>query len=224
MQNIADVFVEEKGASLTTEKTFVTYNQRQKTISTAKKAYVPGGALQETPENCFYDLLMAHRELLLECGFELPPQRTLKEYLEKGPDALFLYHPALGPLYSSIRQKLQKGRLALGSELFLEIAQFKASNLKIQGSLQVIAQQVMGHQEEGILHFSDRVGRCVLENVTIENQGIDWSRSVPFWKMELHRQESVKIILKGQSQFIARNIHLTGNHVFIVEEGQTVEI
>ncbi len=224
MQNIADVFVEEKGGSLKTEKTFVTYNQRKKTISTAKKAYTPGGPLQETPENCFYDLLIAHRDLLLECGFQLPPQRTLKEYLELGPDVLFLYHPSLGPLYASIRQKLQKGSLALGSELFLEIAQFKASNLKIQGSLQVIAEQAMGRQEEGILKYSNNGGRCILENVTIENRGIDWSRSAPFWKMELHRQESVKIILKGQSQFIARNVHLAGSHIFTVEEGQTLEI
>ncbi|HAB99135.1 MAG TPA: hypothetical protein DCE71_04870, partial [Parachlamydiales bacterium] len=55
MQNIADVFIEEHPVSSEpkTEKTFVMYNDRKKTISTTKKAYVPGGSLQETPEQGF---------------------------------------------------------------------------------------------------------------------------------------------------------------------------
>src|SRR5690606_31077960 len=69
MQNIADVFVEKKQSELKTENTYLTYNRRHKTISTAKRAYVQGKSLQETPENCFYDLLTAHRELLQESGF-----------------------------------------------------------------------------------------------------------------------------------------------------------
>lgn len=209
MQNIADVFVEEKGAALATKRTFVTYNRRHKTISTAKRAFVPGRSLQETPENCFYDLLLANRELLLECGLELPPLRTLEEHLQKGADFLFLYHPTLGPLYASIREKICGGALSLGSELLLEIAHFKAVNLRVQGSLQVIA---------------DRASQCMLENVTIENRGIDWNRSRPFWKMELHRQESAKIVLKGQSRFLARNVCLFGSQTIIVEEGQTIEM
>ncbi len=225
MQNIADVFVEEKWTELATQQTYVTYNRRHKTISTAKKAFIPGGPLQETPENCFYDLLTAHRELLLECGFQLPPQRTLEEYLEKGPDCLFLYHPALGPLYSIIRKKMRGGTLAVGAELLLEIAHFQAIDLNIQGSLQIIAHQIMGHfNEKNLLRHSNRVGRCVLEQVTIENKGIDWSHSHPFWKMDLKREESVKIILKGKSTFIARNLHLLGNHTFIVEDGEELEI
>lgn len=224
MQNIADVFVEKKGSSLKTEKTFVTYNRRHKTISTAKKAYLAGGSLQETPENCFYDLILAHRELLVECGFALPPPRTLKEHLEKGPEFLFHYHPALGPLYSTIREKMKGGSLSVGAELFLEIAAFKASHLILQGSLEVVAEQVMGHSEAGRLQYSEKRGECILENVTIQNQGIDWSQSHPFWKMEPKRLESVQIILKGNSRFIARNKDLKGSHLFVVEEGQTLEI
>lgn len=224
MQNIADVFVEKRGSALKTERTFVTYNRRHKTISTAKKAFVPGKPAQETPENCFYDLLTAHRELLVECGFALPSKRSLEEYLQKGPEFLFLYHPALGPLYSMIRKKMVGGQLAVGSELLLEIADYRAKNLQIQGSLQIIAEQPTGHFEGGVHRFSDRVGSCILENVTIENRGVDWSCSQPFWKMDLQRIESVRIVLKGQSQFIARNIHLKGSHTFIVEDGKIVQI
>lgn len=209
MQNIADVFVEEKGTALATRRTFVTYNRRHKTISTAKRAFVPGRPLQETPEHCFYDLLLANRELLLECGVSLPPLRALEEHLQKGADFLFLYHPTLGPLYSSIREKICGGALSLGSELLLEIAHFKAVNLRVQGSLQVIA---------------DRAGQCILENVTVENRGINWEQSKPFWKMALDRQESAKIILKGESRFLARNICLSGGQTISVEDGETIEL
>ncbi len=225
MQNIADVFVEEKGCELKTERTFVTYNQRHKTISTAKKAFAKDRPLQETPENCFYDLLSAHRELLIECGFELPEKHSLETYLRHGPEYLFLYHPALGPLYSIIKNKLRKGALSIGSELILEIADFSARNLQVQGSLRIIAEQPLGHfDSQGILHFSDQIGSCILENVTIENKGVDWTRSEPFWKMNLQRDESVQIILKGKSQFVARDLHLKGSHTFIVEDGSIMSL
>lgn len=221
MQNIADVFVEPKTNELKTAKTFVTYNQRSKTISTAKKAYIPGRSSQETPENCFYDLLRANRKLLLECGFSLPEERTLEEYLAKGPEALFLYHPSLGPLYSRIRKKLQGGSMALGAELLLHAQEVVLTNLQLQGSLQIIAEQPMGHFDENqTLLFSNRVGSCHLENVKIENQGVNWSQSAPFWKMSLLRFESVKVILKGKSRFIACNKTILGNHTFVVEDGE----
>ncbi len=225
MQNIADVFIEEKGAELKTEKTFVTKNVRHKTISTAKKAYLPGKSLQETPENCFYDLLSAHRELLEECGFSLPERRKLEVYLEKGPEFLFLYHPSLGPLYSLIRQKLKRGTLHLGSEWILELADAHIQNLTLQGSLQILAEQPLGaFDARGALHFSEKRGSCLLENVTIENRGVDWQASSPFWKMGLKRHESLTIVLKGKSRFIARNLHLKGNQTFIVEDGEVLEI
>ena len=89
MQNIADVFVEKTNSAYQTKNTFITYNKRHKTISTTKRAFCEGGTLQETPESCFYDLLIAARELLDQCGFSLPKLRTLKESLQRGP-SLFL--------------------------------------------------------------------------------------------------------------------------------------
>ncbi|MBX7066872.1 MAG: UTP--glucose-1-phosphate uridylyltransferase [Parachlamydiales bacterium] len=211
MQNIADVFVEKKSAQLKTEKTFVTYNVRHKTISTAKKAFVPGKAIQETPENCFYDLLFAHRELLTQCGTKLPEKRKIEEYLEKGPEFLFLYHPALGPLYSIIRKKLKGGQLHLGSELILEAANASIENLNLQGSLQIFAEEPC-------------LSEISLRNVSVENRGVNWNASAPFWKAANQHHETVKVILKGQSRFIAQNTHLKGNRIFIVEDGKTLEI
>ncbi len=45
----------------------------------------------------------------------------MEQYLEKGPGFIFLYHPALGPLWDVIAQKVRGGALAHGSELVLEV-------------------------------------------------------------------------------------------------------
>lgn len=44
----------------------------------------------------------------------------MEEYLERGPGFLFLFHPALGPLWDIIAQKIRGGALAPGAELVLE--------------------------------------------------------------------------------------------------------
>lgn len=49
--------------------------------------------------------------------------RDVAEYLVNGPGMIFLFHPALGPLWSVVAQKVQGGRMALGSELVLEVAE-----------------------------------------------------------------------------------------------------
>lgn len=228
MQNLADVFVEEKpyGSPPCTERTFVTYNHRHKTISTAKKAFVSEQSIQETPENCFYDLLLAHRELLEKnCGVALPAKRTVEEYLKKGPEFLFLYHPALGPLYSSICKKIAGGKWELGSEFLLEIADFQAKNLHLEGSFSIRAERLMGAVDsKGVLQYSSLVGRCLLENVTVCNRGVDWKCSRPFWKMELQREESVEVHLKGRSLFTAKDVQFKGSHKFVVEEGRELRV
>jgi len=226
MQNIADAFCEPKSDArpLKTEKTFATYNFRHKTISVAKKAYVPGKSLLETPERCFYDLLSANRELLTECGFTLAAEISIEEYLEKGPSTLFLYHPTLGPLYSIIRQKIRKGSLSLGSELLLEIAEVDFENIAVAGSLRIIAERVIGQKKNSILNYTTRVGRCFLQNVTVKNSGVEWGMSSPYWKMDLQRKESLLIELKGFSEFEAIDCHFEGSHHFIVEDGTKLAI
>jgi hypothetical protein len=226
MQNIADVFVEKKEASFTTKRTFVTYNRRHKTISTVKKAAAPGRSLEETPENCFYVQLHAAKELLQnDCLFSLPPSYSLSEYLEKGPDCVFLYHPALGPLYSIIRQKISKGKLALHSELQLEIAEIELTNLSLDGSLLIEAENPIGQLDQnGVLSYSDRTGRCVLRNITVQNQGVDWEASRPFWRNQFSRKQSCQILLKGCSEFVAEDVILEGNHRFIVPDGMRMRL
>ncbi|MBI5272392.1 MAG: UTP--glucose-1-phosphate uridylyltransferase [Chlamydiia bacterium] len=227
MQNIADVFVEKRptvsplSQSVAMEHTFVTYNQRHKTIATAKRAFIPGKVARETPEECFHVQLYSARELLSAwCRFSLPPQRSLDAYLEQGPEILFLYHPALGPLYSLIAQKISQGSLALGSELQLEIADAHIERLNVKGSLLIRATQPMGHlDDQGVLHYSYLAGRCFLKNVCVVNRGVDWDISRPFWKNCFVRRESLEIILHGFSEFVAEDVTFLGTFRFEVPSG-----
>jgi UTP---glucose-1-phosphate uridylyltransferase len=210
MQNIADaLFVDEKEQL----KTFVTFNERGKTISVTKKSYEPGGQIIETPEGAFYDVLNANFNLLKDtCKVELTEFGSTDEYLSTGPSHLFLYHPALGPLYSTICQKIHGGRFQKGAELQLEIAEVFMKNLQLTGSLLVQAERVMGKNDEsGLLTYSDEVGRLVLENVHVVNAGIDRSATNCYWKQEITRKEAVKIKLLGHSEFFAKDVTFTGD-------------
>jgi hypothetical protein len=229
MQNIADTFGETKRDSLATQKTFITYNRREKTIATVKKRVsypISPYSLEETPENCFYLQLKAARELLESyCEYELSEPYSLARHLEKAPDLLFLYHPALGPLYSVIRQKIKRGKIAPHSEIQLHLSDLALFDLSLNGSLQIYAENPIGHfTEEGRLVYSEKTGRCLLRHVKIENEGIDWELSRPFWKNQLVRKQSLEIILEGCSEFAAIGVHFAGNHRFIVPDGQRMEV
>lgn len=220
MQNIADCF---RDPHLENLQTFLTYHMRRKTISTTKRTW-EGSVLLETPEGCFYDLLHnAHELLTCYCGFKIPPLPTPQEYIEKGPSFLFLYHPALGPLYSIIGQKMRHGVLMPHSELQLTIAEWDCEDLFLQGSLKITADQVMGeYTEQGQIRYSDQTGKCTLKGVHIVNQGIDTGASQCYWKNEIQRKELCEIIIHGNGEFIAENVRLEGNWRVEVEAGWRV--
>ena len=189
MQNIADTitrtFPEEMSKEKRSHPTFVLLNERSKTISVTKKAYDGTSTIAETPEGCFYDLIKENRRLLKEeCGFTVDEMNTPEEYSKEGPSTLFLYHPALGPLYSVIAQKLSKGVLAKGSEMQIEAARVAIHNLNLDGSLHIHAKNITGsvNQATKLLDFSQAVGRCFLENITVRNAGIDRAAKNEYWK------------------------------------------
>lgn len=217
MQNIAECFTAVQADEL---RSFLSYNLRHKTISTVKKAYVASDSLLETPEGCFYDVLYNGYDLLKNrCQFSLPTFSSHEEYIAKGPSILFQYHPALGPLYTIIAQKIRRGQMTWGSELRLEIAELQLENIYIDGVLHIIAEQAMGHCLEGRLLYSQHLGRCRLSNVRIKNQGIDRSSSNMYWRDQICYRQKCTIILKGNSYFIAENLELTQDVHIEVEDG-----
>jgi len=228
MQNIADCFQQEVAGHMPTQdvklQTYLTYNHRRKTISTAKKMLLPGAGLLETPEGCHYDLLVNAYDLLTNyCHFDVPQVPDAQGYIEQGPPFLFSYHPAIGPLFSIIGQKLRGGAFSERSEMRLEIAELEMVNLTLTGSLHVIAEQVMGESDaEGILRYSERSGKCRLIDVTVRNRGVDWSAQNSYWMDAIERLEVCEIHICGDGEFVATGVTLTGGISLRVETGTRV--
>ncbi len=221
MQNIADEFTAEKRSEL---PTYITHNLRRKTISTVKRIASPESGLLNTPERCLLDRLTNYRELLTDdCGFELPPMSDEANFFLYGPSFLFEYHPALGPLFELIGQKLRTGRLNRGSELILEIAELDAEKLDIQGSLIVKADSPLGHHDEkNQLIFSEKAGRARLKNVRIRNRGINREKEQDFWRHPLDHTEKCEITIEEGGEFVAENILLEGDLSIHVPAGYCV--
>lgn len=221
MQNIADVFSENYNDALVPQETFITYNKRHKTISTTKRAYQEGYSSTETPESCFYDLMTSARELLCDnCNFSLPERKSFLESLKSFPEIIFLYHPCLGPVFSTIAKKIQRGVFKEKSFLRLEIASVNITDLDLDGAVDVFAAAKIGHNDEsGFLNFSDKVGQVTLCNVKVRNLGLDLDSSQPIWKGDYCFKEKLHIELLGNSRFIAENVTFEGNMKFSVEDG-----
>lgn len=226
MQNLADGIVDIFSNQLIDPspndfKTFLTYNERRKTISVTKKTYQPGHPLIETPEGCFYDLLANSYTLLTAfCKVETPPLPDEKTFLERGPSFTFLYHPALGPLFSIIAQKIRGGKLGYGAECILEIAEIEMEGVEIEGSLHIYADRIFGNSNaEGVFCYSEQSGKCILKNVRIHNLGIDTQANNIFWKQKISHQECVTILLHGNAEFFAEDIVFEGNQYIEVPDG-----
>jgi hypothetical protein len=198
MQNIAEDFQDTFDAPIDGEQwkelsTFVAYNDRKKTISTTKKAYVEGGSLDDTPQGAFNDLQSIFVDLFTSCGMEV------------ANEVLLSIHPALGPNWSIIRQKVVGGDLKSKSELELEIAELEMKECTIVGSLRIIADDSLQ-------------GQCSLIDVKVENQGLDSDRC-GFWEGRVDRKESLTIKLLGHAAFVAQNVHFFGDMEIVVPDG-----
>lgn len=226
MQNIADVMIKRfktKQSQLKSEDlhTFLTYNVRRKTISVTKKLYTNGSPIIETPEGCYYDQLLNYHELFTKfCLMKLPEMPSEEEYIQRGPNFITAFHPALGPLFSTIAQKIQSGSLSQRSEMVLEIAEVEFKNVDINGSLLIFAENIVGHKEKnGCITYSENVGRCILKNVKVLNKGICLQQTQPYWKGQLLREEMMKINLQGKSEFVAENVIFKGAYNIEVPNG-----
>jgi len=213
MQNIGDV-IEEKSS-------FLLLNERKKTISVTKKSYNPASGIGETPQGAFFDMLVERRHLLKERLLFSVPELKEEDFIKEGPSFLFFYHPALGPLYSIIEKRVQKGVLHHGAELDLEIAELEMQNIDIDGSLLVHAAKVTGRDEKG---FSPHVGRVSFHNVTVKNKGIDREHTVDYWKKEIVRKEALEIILEGDSECIAEDVVIKGDLKIVVPDKQRARV
>lgn len=301
MQNMADYLADRREAPLddsqlasTKLSTFLVSNMRRKVTSSAKKRREPGSArIAQTPDGSFYDLQRNAWQILQRCGLKkVPEPGSPEQYLAQGPGFIFLYHPALGPLWDVISQKVVGGSLAPRSELVLELAEARLLDVHVDGSLQIYAENAMGHMEHppsaagsqydlalanelnhhangrnandhvlaisslqpngstaiteiatlggvgpaagqshgqrpagGLLRYSHCAGRVQMVNVVVRNAGINWEDpSNVYWKHQVARRETCKVVLLGQSEFEAFDVLIPGNQTFVVPHGHRLTI
>ena len=103
--------------------------------------------------------------------------------------------------------------------------------------MQIHANNIVGASEaSGSFRFShEQAGRVRLEDSVIKNLGIDCSAAqngsnseqAPkpcFWKRNVPRAESCRIVLRGRSEFAARGVQILGDAIFEVPDGQCMEV
>lgn len=224
MQNLADALIEPVESPYQLQRSYITTHRREKTISTMKKEFALGSSMLQTPEQCYLDMLANAKDLLTQwCDYELPALHDPVHFFRYGPSFIFHYPPALGPCYSIIGQKMRKGRLAMGSELKLWIADLYVENLDLDGSLQIVTDSMMGHVDgEGVLQYSHQTGKCILRNVTVRNSGIHREATRSFWKGEVVRKESCDIFIEEGGEFYAEDVVLRGDLHIRVPSGVKV--
>lgn len=216
MQNLADEIttpLEDSGDKLSS---FITFNKREKTISVTKKQYdSSSGAFLDTPYSCFYDLHKSFYELLsLYCNFNLAPEVGV-EKVQKGGTLPFYYyhHPALGPTFSIIGQKVKHGSIAEGSYLDLEITELELIQLDLQGALSIHAKNPLGLIKQDDAHEFSYAPTCSLVNCSIQNEGLDVKNLCPknAWEKQVPMLQSCQITLGECSELEAHNITFAGN-------------
>lgn len=224
MQNIADFIVDSFAKPMVDDdfnnlRTFLTYNERRKTISVVKQSYQSDKSIVGTPEGCFYEMMINYHDLLSNyCQMELPPLYSEEVYLSKGPSFTALFHPALGGLYSIIAQKIRGGKIAEGSEWIMEIAEAEVVNLDLAGSLIIEAENILGRKDsfEFLTYDESHCGKCTLVNVKVRNQGMQPHDGRQAWKRSVRHNEALRITLKGNAEFFAEDVLLEGNIHFEV--------
>lgn len=235
MQNIADSLGQTFPERLPLQKqedldTFLLYNERRKVTSSAKRRRNPGDlSLHQTPDGSFLDLNRNSSELLASCGVNIPRMEDNQCYLETGPPYIAVLHPALGPLWDVVRQKIRGGSFSLGSELKLEIAELAWRDVEVDGSLLVEAENALGeYVEEGgerILRFGQRCGRCRLQRVRVVNRGVEWGApGTVCWQHSVRRREALRVTLCGDAEFDAADVTFEGNHEFTVPSGHRMRV
>ncbi|KAJ0909462.1 putative UTP--glucose-1-phosphate uridylyltransferase [Helianthus annuus] len=238
MQNIADHLVNSFSTRCSEGveellDTFIVYNHRRKVTSSAKKKRKPADmSLHQTPDGALLDTVRNAYDILSHCDIKLPEIESNDKYVDSGPPYIILLHPALGPLWEVTRQKVSSfmgGSISKGSELQLDVSEFLWRNVQLDGSLMVVAENVMGshidRNNESILQYGYRCARCKLVNVNIQNKGINWSSDKNlYWKHDVQRFEALKVILHGNAEFEAVDVNLEGNHVFEVPDGYKMTV
>ena len=220
MQNMADFLGESFDKKLEPHQlsslgTYLTYNNRKKTISVTKNEWQPDQKIDETPVGALFDHLGVMKTLLDRCNIR-SPFLDKESYLKKGPPFCFFYHPALGPLFSIIAQKIEGGTLSEKAFLHLDIAEVDIRNINLEGSLIVRAKSPTGFDGKKYTHLS---GKCTLKNVTVKNAGQKQQLCLKAAAQGTQDGEALEIEIDGYGEFIAEDVTFNTSEKIVVPSG-----
>ena len=213
--------------------TFVLYTLRRRITSSAKKKRDPANPnLAQTPEGSFLDLLKNASDLLARCDVAHPDPDAMDvaAYLKDGPSFIFSANPAIGPLWDVTSQKIRGGALRERAEVRLEIAEIEWKDVDVDGSFLITADAPFGEEKvdddaeaargKPTSFDDDACGRCRLRGVAVRNAGVDWSApDDEAWSATLTRSESCVVRLRGNAEFDARDVTLSGDVMYDVPAG-----
>jgi hypothetical protein len=134
-----------------------------------------------------------------------------------------MLHPALGPAFQAMSQKIQHGTIEKNGEMQLEIALLEITHLHLKGSLRVLGENILGKKNlDGSILFGQETSKCILRHIKVNNAGIDRKASQCYWANEIARTEELCITIEGNGEFIAENIEFNGNIHITVPSGYRV--
>ena len=222
MQNIADEIISfqdsaKQDVSLPDLPSYLTFNDRNKALAVTKKSFQGGKALNDTPEECF-KVIQGNWIQVLERGDSNCPSLDEADFYPTKPlPTHFIFHPALGPSWDVMAQKIKGGKIEDNSELQLWIAELFLQGFHLDGSLRVLANAPVT-TEKG------QLGRCFFKDVTIQNRGINREKSSKYWRNDLSRHEELCIWIQGNGEFYAEGVHFQGEQVFHVADGERLRV
>ncbi len=205
MQNITDSMLE-KWEKDRPEKlsTFLALFPRNRLFSVTKRLH----GLFETPERAFFDMQNWARRSVERSGAVLPKEQLFEEFIQAGPNATILLHPAIGPIEEIVAQKIKELKMSEGSELELDLAECLLDNVDVHGSLRILSSSL------------NNSPACILRNVQVSNRGVASSGQFEkHWQRTVERLETCQITLQGNAAFVAENVELLGNISIDVPDG-----
>lgn len=195
---------------------FAIFCERNKVLSAAKRS-LSSTSSAETPQMAYRDLQSNYFDLLKKCQFSFPHSENSGAL----SPLIVSLHPALGPTWDLMIQKLRGGMISAGSELQLEIAEFDCEQLELEGSLRVFSLpgEIERKKNSTSLSNSNLEGRCTLRNVAVKNGGLVDKTRDDDWSGLTGSENSWQIYLNGMSEFEACDVVFRGPRKIEVPEG-----
>ena len=225
MQNIADeirdpwqVGKEQKEECFST---FINVHEREKLFSVTKKRFSSLKEAHETAEYCLFDWCRMI-DKLLKGGKKItvPSLKDFDRFFHEGPSFLFSFHPALGPLWSTIRNKLQNVAIEEGAEMQLKMAEISLRSFQIGGSLSVSSPMPCG-----VKGRPQSIPKATFSHVEVLNAGLHHPIVIKdVLQGHVERKEECAFVLEEGAELTVENVTISGSFFLTIPRYTRVRV